>query len=320
MVEVRIPTFRRPELLERALDSLVTQERVEWRAVILDDDPEGSAEDLVRGHQAGSRLRYQRNPRRLGIARNISAAFRPEPFFEDTKFACVLEDDNFYRPALLSRNIEELDESGQNLLLRNACVYDFVGGENRGPIGDTLGPTLGQKRRCVPYRERLLRSFYQTPISNLGLFWRLGLSLDLSCREEEYNSLTSEKLRGLHDKGDLLYLPEPLSVHAHFSGRAYGEEKTAVENRLFWLGGIRFDRLLWQDFSDRERSDVIREMQAAGREVELYARLAQAGFRGGILRQRGGGLWKVLKASLFRLHYARKLQPLPRLPHLAENP
>lgn len=313
MIEVRIPTFRRPEFLRRALDSLLAQDAVEWRAVVLDDDPEGSARAVVEAHPAHSRVSYRENPVRLGITGNISAAFQPEAFFEGAGFACVLEDDNRFLPELLARNIAKLEESGRDVLLRNAMVHDFVNGEDKGPIGDSLGPTLGRRRREVPYTERLLRSFYQTPMSNLGLCWRLGVGLNLSVAEEGHNSLTAEKMRGLLLRGDLLYLSEPLAIHTHFRGRAYGTEKTARDNRLFRLGEMRFDRLLWARFSQNERAEVRAEMRLLGREAELSSRLIQAGFFAEVLQQRGRGLGQMLRAFLLRTCYGRKLEPLPLL-------
>ncbi len=48
LASVIIPTFRRPGLLERALRSLLAQDRRDWEAVVVDDG-DGEGVDLVRG-------------------------------------------------------------------------------------------------------------------------------------------------------------------------------------------------------------------------------------------------------------------------------
>ena len=45
--EVRVPTYRRPELLERCLKSLIAQTHENWRAIVLDDSPEREGEAVL---------------------------------------------------------------------------------------------------------------------------------------------------------------------------------------------------------------------------------------------------------------------------------
>src|SRR5579862_1131830 len=44
-VEIRVPTFRRPELLRRALASVIGQTYPDWRCIVLDDSPHGAEAD-----------------------------------------------------------------------------------------------------------------------------------------------------------------------------------------------------------------------------------------------------------------------------------
>ena len=63
---VVIPTFRRPDGLKRAIQSVLKQEDVDWNAieiVIVDNDPKRSAQSLVEGFQDSSNtIRYVHEP------------------------------------------------------------------------------------------------------------------------------------------------------------------------------------------------------------------------------------------------------------------
>jgi GT2 family glycosyltransferase len=71
---VVIPTFRRPDELAEAISSALRQQDVSVEVVVVDDSPEGSAEDVVRS-LADSRIAYVKNPNPTGgipsVVRNI---------------------------------------------------------------------------------------------------------------------------------------------------------------------------------------------------------------------------------------------------------
>src|SRR4051812_14024794 len=56
-VSVVIPTFRRPQALREALESVLAQEGVQVEVRVLDDSPEGSARETVEGF-GDARLTY----------------------------------------------------------------------------------------------------------------------------------------------------------------------------------------------------------------------------------------------------------------------
>lgn len=121
MTEIRIPTYKRPLLLKRALDSLKSQTVTDWKAIVLDDSPEGEARNVVEQF-AEARIEYHRNEKNVGGAENIDQAFRKEAFFSKSKYFAILEDDNWFEPTLIEANIEVLRKQGCNLLLRNQKV------------------------------------------------------------------------------------------------------------------------------------------------------------------------------------------------------
>lgn len=73
-ISVIIPTFRRPKLLAEAIESVLAQGGVETEIIVVDDSPEKSAEDVVKGFSAAS-VRYIHNPAPSGgrpaLVRNI---------------------------------------------------------------------------------------------------------------------------------------------------------------------------------------------------------------------------------------------------------
>ena len=87
-IEVRIPTYMRPELLKRALESLLASDFVFWTAIVLDDCPKQTAREIALSF-GDQRIVYRPNESRLGGAANIDFAFTPNPFFGG-EFATIL--------------------------------------------------------------------------------------------------------------------------------------------------------------------------------------------------------------------------------------
>ncbi|TMQ72214.1 MAG: glycosyltransferase family 2 protein [Candidatus Eisenbacteria bacterium] len=75
-VSVCIPTYRHPELVRRALDSVLAQTGVSLEIVISDDSPDDAVERVVADCGGSGRVRYFRNPSRLGSPENWNQAVR----------------------------------------------------------------------------------------------------------------------------------------------------------------------------------------------------------------------------------------------------
>ena len=73
-ISVIIATFRRPKELSEALASVLSQTGVSLEVVVVDDSPEGSAQEVV-GNAQDPRVRYLRNPEPTGgfpsVVRNL---------------------------------------------------------------------------------------------------------------------------------------------------------------------------------------------------------------------------------------------------------
>jgi glycosyltransferase involved in cell wall biosynthesis len=75
-VSVCIPTYRHPELVRRALESVLGQTGVSLEVVITDDSPDDAVERVVADCGRPGWVRYVRNPSRLGSPENWNQAVR----------------------------------------------------------------------------------------------------------------------------------------------------------------------------------------------------------------------------------------------------
>lgn len=88
-----IPFYTGIPYLARTLQSIVAQEDDGWEAVVCDDGPEQGVEEVVRTFGAG-RVRYERNPRNLGMAGNFNRCLE----IATTELVTVLHGDDELMP------------------------------------------------------------------------------------------------------------------------------------------------------------------------------------------------------------------------------
>jgi hypothetical protein len=143
LVEVRVPTFNRPGLLRRALESLLAQTWPDWRAIVLDDG-NGERTRAVLDDLRDRRLVHRPNPARLGAAGNIGQAFSNVPYVGGAHFA-VLEDDNSWHREFLARNVAIMDAHDVRIVQSNQWIEEPETREAPGRI--SAATTLGD---CTP--------------------------------------------------------------------------------------------------------------------------------------------------------------------------
>src|SRR5689334_19059476 len=114
LVEIRVPTFNRPRLLRRALESLLAQSYSNWTAIVLDDG-DAARTAAVLEEFGDSRLVHRPNEERFGAARNIAQSFSRTPYLGASHFG-VLEDDNFWYPTFLARNLQVMAEQDVSIV------------------------------------------------------------------------------------------------------------------------------------------------------------------------------------------------------------
>ena len=232
IVEVRVPTYHRPKLLHRALASLASQTYPYWRCIVLDDSVDSSDAEAVCESFDDVRIVYTKNKTNLGAGANIDQAFsitsNPE-----SKFACVLEDDNAYLPDLLESNVEIVRRYSVDIVLRN----QFIETPNFRLGTSHVGPatTYDKQYVCgIATQAELWGSFfYSTAANNSSLFWRLGCELDFSTLAMSIDPVFQERLRTLCIDRPVYIAMEPKIVW-----RDNGEESTrprSVDGVGTWL-------------------------------------------------------------------------------------
>ena len=240
IVEVRIPTYRRPQLLRRALHSLSSQTFSDWAAIVIDDSPEREAEAIV--HEINDRrIIYDRHTTRMGAAGNLDLAFNPSPMLSG-EFAFVLEDDNALLPSFIESNVSLMNHFGVTLMLRNQMIYEQCGHAWRD-TNETTKSRLYNDRRLYSPIEIHATIFLSDCIANGGLFWRPGVAktnfqvgdcvkdsgLQEFCRTAQINDL-------LLFAGEALAIwtrmPMAAALRSHISHQSFGRAIISLRRAL----------------------------------------------------------------------------------------
>jgi glycosyltransferase involved in cell wall biosynthesis len=244
MIEIRIPTYKRPQLLRRALESLLKQSYEDWKAIIRDDSPDDQETEKVVKELNDPRIFYQKNKTNLGHIGNQVLCYSATPFFEGSSFACVLEDDNYYREHFLKNAVLHLNK--YKVFLGNAQIAQLYD-NGREVIQDrfNLSPIYGEESREITYKERLTNVPYNTVIGNLCLVWRLHEGINLEIKEERYNAAVQEKMRGLAYRGIFIYDPTPNAIFTNFPERV--RLNTTLQNRRWRRSRISLTRCWYKE-------------------------------------------------------------------------
>ncbi len=217
LCEVRIPTYKRPDLLDRALKSLIAQTHQNWLALVLDDSPAQEAKIVVEALN-DSRIIYQPHKTNLGRSKNIDYAFYSNAYVCGS-YAFVLEDDNYLFPEFIAQNIQSVETNNVGIVLRNQEVRLETNGASV-PTGATTREKWFQKGVYNPL-ELKARLFFSEGISNGGLFWhteRIKSNLQVGSQVE--HSWHQELFRTLRVEEAICFEPTPQCVFTEFE-RSY---------------------------------------------------------------------------------------------------
>jgi glycosyltransferase involved in cell wall biosynthesis len=208
--EVRVPTYRRPKLLKRALLSILEQTHRNWRCVVFDDCPDGTARCVVDDIR-DSRIGYSRNSKQLGAVGNIDQSFVRRPLW-DGKYAFVLEDDNYLLPHHIERSIDILNTYKAKVALCNQiCEVIDVAGEP-GRKGSDL--TLNWMYEPGPHdpEDLLPALLFSHGFSNGAAFWSTDCLSDFEIGALTQNAGIQESLRLLRLRDHVYVSLDPTSV------------------------------------------------------------------------------------------------------------
>lgn len=105
-VRVFLPTYRRPGLLDRAVESLRRQTCPDWVCEVHNDAPDDDGPGRLLERLKDARFTLHQHPRNLGgtAAFNLFYLATREPFFS------ILEDDNWWEPEFLATMLATADQ------------------------------------------------------------------------------------------------------------------------------------------------------------------------------------------------------------------
>jgi glycosyltransferase involved in cell wall biosynthesis len=247
VVEVRIPTYKRPQMLGECLDSLLAQTWTDWRAIVFDDSSSREAKPVVE-MRGDSRIHYRANPVRFGAAANLNQCFRTASLLPGSTFAFCLEDDNWLYPHAIAANIKIISESGCSIMMRNQDIINRNKAE-LSPSGETTLGNWFSRTGPVSPLELYARTVFFTGISNGALFWRTDANSNLQDRHEVIDSSLQEYIRCWQISDPVYVALEPAAAYSNpsnITNRYYTKDKSfsrALQNyheRLFVLYGDSF--------------------------------------------------------------------------------
>lgn len=229
LCEVRVPTYKRPDLLKRALSSLIVQTYDNWKCLVLDDSPAQEARLVVESFN-DNRIIYQPHPSNLGRAKNLDYAFLSTDYIGGL-YAFVLEDDNYLLPTFIAENIQSLETHNVNIVLRNAEVR-LQTDQASIPTGKTNREKWYIQGIYTPF-EIYARLFFCEGITNSGLFWRTDkIRSNLQVGSQVKDALHQELFRSLQIKETIYFEPKPLCVFTLFKTHDHLKNKSVLHKKI----------------------------------------------------------------------------------------
>lgn len=192
LVLVRTPTYRRPDMLRRAMACLQAQTHADWICEVRDDCPEGSARTVVED-LADPRIRYVHNRPQKFLVRNVDDCFLKEnPHKAD--YFYMLEDDNQIRPEFFARGRDILEQEGLAICQINQAI-EHDSRTERARIGtEGTFDFLYDERVHRPEEIHLTTVGNAVGISNGAVFWSRHIRNELAVRVDTLPTL-EEHLR-----------------------------------------------------------------------------------------------------------------------------
>jgi len=236
VIEIRVPTYKRPELLRRCLGSILQQTYKNWVVIVMDDSLQQEGRQVVEEF-SDSRVAYIPNKKNKGCSANIDQAFLPVPILNGSH-ACVVEDDNWVLPKFLEKNVRSLNESGARVTLMNQRILpeDIAVEANHTRSPTTRGDIFGSDSRLISPMEVRAALFYCEGLSNGGIFWKISPDISFFVGEDVSHSPMQEYCRSLQLKEAVYFSADP---HAVFSMPCSGKTtREPLENRRFNRGRL----------------------------------------------------------------------------------
>jgi GT2 family glycosyltransferase len=125
-VSVILPTFNRPDLIKRTLNSLVNQTFRDFEVIVVNDAGE-NIEKLLNEFNHLLNIRYFQNSKNLGLAATRNIGLKNA----EGKYIAYLDDDDIYYPEHLETLVKEIENSDYKVVYTDSIrvIEEFVNGE-----------------------------------------------------------------------------------------------------------------------------------------------------------------------------------------------
>lgn len=200
-IAVFVVTYRRHEMLRRALSSVLAQTHSNIVVKVVNDDPDDAEVGRIVDEQADARVRLFRPVERRGATRNFNLMFQDA----EASFVSLLEDDNWWEPSFLAEMLRPLVESDHDLIVGNERIWRELPDGGWADTGRTL----------VDFRDVRTSSLRPEDICGSA---RLCNSAMLVRIRPDRNFCTPETI--------------PVDVTEHFRERLFGREVLFLGNPL----------------------------------------------------------------------------------------
>ena len=208
LISVIIPTYKRPKMLGRAIESILMQTYKNIEIIVVDDNDENSefrkeTEDFMKRYKNNPKVRYVKHRTNKGgaLARNTGIRIA------NGKYISFLDDDDEYLPEKIKKQLNKALESDLENLAFVYCQMDIC--DEKGKlIGRTKNYYRGNEK---PFKENMIKCIAGTPsilikssiLKEMGGFKNLKSGQDwyliLEILEKGYNvDYLSESLVKVH--------------------------------------------------------------------------------------------------------------------------
>ena len=122
MITVITPTYKRQQYLKNAIESVLAQTYTDFEHIIVDDNPQGSAErvmteEVVRDFK-DPRIHYIQNKENLGGAGSRNVAIE----MAKGEYIAFLDDDDMYLPDRLKVQVEAMQKNGWDVCVQHSSM------------------------------------------------------------------------------------------------------------------------------------------------------------------------------------------------------
>lgn len=241
-VSVIVATYRRDNVLRRAIESLAEQTYSNFEVIVVDDNDNEEWNrkvkemiDEYRSANPSVSLKYIRNRTTIGSARTRNAGIEAAT----GEFVCFLDDDDLYLPDRIKNQVLPMISENADYGVTNLALYSesekLVETRKRGYLKGTSADMLMKYHLMYHIAGTDTMMFRRDYLTKIGGFSPIDVG-------DEFYLM----LKAIESGGKFLHVPVcdvKAYVHTGDGGLSSGQQKIDGENALYEYKKQYFDRL-----------------------------------------------------------------------------